>query len=356
MFKFFYKITLLLLLLSTSTVLYQKHTYAYHTLVQIDPIPLTQKLIKKEKYAEAYEYLSYFMQFEYMYKNTKAHLLLQKISDIRSSTDYQSSKIAEGIRTGTSDEVVGQVSAIGSDFFLIGDIRDLALESTHYFKDEKVDIVLVSLSSIGLIASVTTFFSLGSTALAKSGVSMLKLAHKSKRIPLWLRSYLVKQSKKIKERKDISSLKPLFKHLDAMRHKIGLNNTLNLLSQSKDFKSLAKMTTLSQRYGKESQMLIKLSKNTIMTQNKQLKNIPISSIKLASSYGINGFTHLLKGGEKRFIKSTQNMKAYAKIAYKGEIWKIALWLMKHLSDTMLLILMAVSTILLMPWKNKKKQR
>jgi len=350
MLKILYKITLLSLLLGASTLLYQKNTYAYHTLVQVDPLPFTQNLISQEKYAESYEYLSYFMQFEYMQNNVKAHKMLQKISDIRSSVEYQSQKIAEGIRTGTSDELIGQVSAIGSDFFLIGDIRDLALEGTHYFKNEEVDVVLISLSTIGLVASVTTFFTLGSTAFTKSGVSMLKLAHKSKRIPLWLSGYLIKQSKKIRKTKDISSLKPLFTHLETIHNKIGLNNTLNLLSQTKDFKSLIKISHLSQRYGKDSTMLIKLSKNKLITQNKILKTHHISSIKLASSYGTSGFTHLLKGGEKHFIKTTKNIKSYAKIGYKGEIWKIAIWLMKHLSDRVLLILMGISFLLLMPFR------
>lgn len=345
---------LLFLLILSTTVFYQKNTYAYHTLTQIDPLPQTQNLINQKKYAEGYEYLNYFMQFEYMKNNTKAHIMLQNISDVRSSTEYQSQKIAEGIRTGTSDELSGQVSAIGSDFFLIGDIRDLALEGTHYFNDEEVDGVLVSLSTIGLVASVTTFLTLGSTAIAKSGVSMLKLAHKSKRIPLWLGSYLIKQSKIIRDKKDISSLKPLFNHLEAMHKKVGLDATLNLLSQSKDFKSLSKISHLSQRYGKESDILIKLSKNKLITQNKILKTHHISTIKLASSYGTSGFTHLLKGGEKRFIKTTQNMKAYAKIGYKGEIWKLALSLMKYLSDQVLLIIMGISFLLLFPWRRKRR--
>jgi hypothetical protein len=148
MLKLFYKITLLLILIISSTVLYQKNTYAYHTLVRVNPIPHTKSLIEENHYADAYTYLNYFMHFEYMQENNEAQKLLQKIIEKRSSLSYTSEKIAEGIRTGTSDELSGQLSAIGSDFFIIGDIRDLALEGTHYFKDEEVDRVLVSLSTI----------------------------------------------------------------------------------------------------------------------------------------------------------------------------------------------------------------
>jgi len=355
MLAFFYKVILLSIFVGSSTLVYQKNTYAYHTLLRIDPLPYTKTLIDEDKYAEAYAYLSYFMQFEYMKDDSKANRLLQKISDRRSSLEYQRDKIIEGIRRGTSDEVLGQASAIGSDFFLIGDIRDLALEGTHYFNDKEVDSVLVSLSTLGLLASVTTVLSLGSSTVAKSGVSMLKLAHKSKGIPLWLGSYLVKQSKKIRESKDLSSLQPLFRHLEAMRKKVGLDKTIKLLSQSKDFKTFKTLSSLSQRYGKESNILIKLSKNTLITQNKILKNYDIKTIKRASIYGVSGFRHLLKGGEKKFIQSIQNMKSYSKIGYKGEIWKIILWLMKHLSNTVLFSLMAMSAILLLPWRKQKRK-
>ncbi|MDQ7085997.1 MAG: hypothetical protein Q9M36_14275 [Sulfurovum sp.] len=354
MLKFYYVFSLILLLSTATTLLYQKNTYAYHTLTQVDPLPHTQSLIKEEKYADAYEYLHYFMQFEYMHQDTQAHILLQHIADTRASFSYQSEKIAQGIRTGTSDELSGQLSAIGSDFFLIGDLRDLALEGTHYAKGEEVDKVLVSLSSIGLVATVTTLFTLGSTSVAKSAVSILKLAHKSQRMPLWLGSYLIKQSKKIKESKDISSLKPIFHHLETMRARIGLNNTLILLSQTKSFKALKNISALTKYYKKETHILLKLSSHTAQIHKQILKNTAIPTIKLASSYGASGFTHLLKGGGKHFIRTTQNIKSYTKIGYKGEIWKVILWLMKHLSDTVLLLIMGINTLLLLPFRPRKK--
>jgi hypothetical protein len=352
MFKFLYKILLLLVLLSATSLLYQKNTYAYHTLTQIDPLPKVKTLINQHKYAQAHSYLSYFMQFEYMKQNNEAETILRHIQAIRSSIEYQSQKIAEGIRTGKSDELSGQVSAIGSDFFLIGDIRDLALEGTHYFQNEKVDKVLVSLSTLGLVASISTFLTFGSTALAKSGISMLKLAHKNQSIPLWLGSFLVKQSQKIKHTKDLSTLTPIFKHLLAMRQKIGMNATLNLLSQSKSFHSFLSISRLSQRYGKESSILMALSKNQIIREHKILQKHHITTIKLASTYGVGGFTHLIKGGDKHFIKTTQNMKAYAKIGYKGTIWEFILLLMKYFSNTTLLLAIGISTLLLLPSPKK----
>ncbi|MBA1420567.1 MAG: hypothetical protein FAF03_06840 [Epsilonproteobacteria bacterium] len=353
MLKLFYRLILFFILILSATLLYQKNTYTYHTLTRTNPIPHTQTLINEEKYMDAYTYLNYFMQFDYMKHNPKSKALLNSIQTKRQSLSYQSEKIAQGISTGTSDELSGQMAAIGSDFLVIGDIRDLALEGTHYFKHEEVDPVLVSLSTIGLVASASTLFTLGSSAVAKSGISVLKLAHKSKRIPMWLSKYLVRESKVIRQTKDISSIKPLFKTLDTMHKEVGLQETLKLLSRTQNFKDLKSLSKLTKRYGKETDTLLKLSDKKLLTHANRLNKIDKKTMMLASTYGSNGFVHLIKGGEKNFIKTTKRMKAYAKVGYKGEVWKVFLWLMKHLSDTTLMLLMGVSVLLLIPWKRLK---
>jgi len=348
MVKLFYKLTLLLLLIMSGTLLYQKNTYAYHTLTRIDPQPHTKMLMEQKQYVDAYEYLNYFMTFEYVKEDKKAQQLMQQIIEKRSSLSYKSSKIAEGITTGTSDEFAGQVSAIGSDFFVIGDIRDLALEGTHYFKDEEVDTVLVSLSTIGLVASASTLFTLGSSAVVKSGVSVLKLAHKSKRIPSWLNKYLVREAKQIRKTKELSTIKPLFTTLDTMHKKVGLADTLKLLSHTKSFKELKGISKLSARYGQKTAPLLKLSNKKVLTHAHALKNVDKKTIALASTYGPSGLVHLIKGGEKNFIKTTKRMKAYSKVGYKGEVWKVFMWLMKNVSDTALIFIMSIASLLLIP--------
>lgn len=350
MLKLFYKLSLICLILLSSTVLYQKHTYAYHTLTHIDPLPHTKVLISKEKYADAGEYLGYFMQFDYVQQMPEAHSLLEKIKEKRESISYKSSKIAEGISTGTSDELSGQISAIGSDFFLIGDLRDLAIEGEHYYHDEKVDRVLVSLSTIGLVASVTTFFTFGGGSVAKSGVSTLKMGHKSNLIPPWLSLYLIKEAKAIRKTRKLSKIKPLFKNLNGLRKEVGIKDTLKLLSRTNNMKELQGVNKLSKRYGKDSITLLDLSNKKLLTHADKFKQYEKNTVKVASIYGMNGFTQLLKGGEKHFIKTTKQMKSYAKVGYKGEIWKVFLWFMKHLNDAILIAIISIASLLLVPFK------
>lgn len=344
------KFLLIFLLMLSATLFYQKNTYAYHTLVQIDPIPHTKALIAKEKYVDASKYLNYFMDFDYMKDNSEVKALQKTIAQKRNSLSYLSQKVAEGFRTGTSDELLGQASAIGSDFLVIGDLRDLALEGTHYCKHKEVDEVLVALSTVGLVVSASTLFTLGSSAVAKSGVSVLKLAQKSKRIPTWLNKYLVREVKHIRKSKNIANIKPLFNTLDTLQKEVGLKDTLKLLSKTQNFKELKSMTKLAKHYGNKISILLPLSNKKILTHAKQLSKVDVNTIALASTYGSSGFIHLIKGGEKNFIKTTKRLKAYAKVGYKGEVWKVFLWLMEHLSGAMLMVIMSITSLLLLPWR------
>ena len=350
MYKLFYKISLIGIIVLSAVLLYQKHTYAYHTLVRVDPLPHTKALISQEKYMDAQEYLEYFMQFEYVYQVPEAQELLRNIQTKRESFEYRSTKIFEGIYTGTSDEMLGQASAIGSDFFFIGDLRDLAIEGSHYLKDEKVDKVLVSLSGIGLAASVTTLFTMGGSSVAKGSISVLKLAQKSKSIPLWLQQYLVRQSRQTGKSKSITPMTVLFKNISDIKQTLGLKNTLKILSKTKNINELKAMSKLSKRYGKNTAIMLDLSNAKLLTHSNTLRYYDKNTVQLATMYGGNGFVQLLKGGEKHFIKTTKRMKSYAKVGYKGEVWKVFLGLMKHLNNTILIAMLSIAALLLFPFK------
>ncbi len=354
MLKLYYKISLIAIIILSATLLYQKHTYAYHTLVRVDPLPHTKTLITQNNYVDAQEYLEYFMQFNYVSQVPEAQELLTDIKTKRASLEYRSAKIFEGLSTGTSDELEGQVTAIGSDFFLIGDLRDLFIEGKHYFKDEKVDTVLVSLSTIGLAASASTLFTFGTSSLAKGSVSVLKLGHKSNKIPTWMGKYLAKQTTHIRETKSITSVMPLLKNISDIKQQVGLYNTLKILSKTKNIDELQTMSKLSKHYGKNTALILDLSNTKLLTHTDTLRYVDPNTVKLATSYDKSGISHLLKGGEKHFIKTTKRMKGYAKVGVKDEIWKVFLWLMKHLNDTILIAMLSIASLLLFPFKKLKK--
>ena len=214
MFRIFGKLIALLVFIASILILYDRGSSNsfnnLESLRRIDPIPRTQQLVNDRKYSEADEYLSFFMQFPYVYENQKAVDLLEEINRYRSDWGYKAKNIANGVIYGQSDEIEGQIAAGFSDLFVVGDIRDLGMEGYNYFNDDEVDEVIVALSSIGLVATGATIFSAGSTAPIKGAISFLKLAKKSGRMPAWFGAHLISISKKISHPKDLIKVKTLF--------------------------------------------------------------------------------------------------------------------------------------------------
>ncbi len=61
---------------------------------------------------------------------------------------------------GKSDEDIGKISAIVCRFLIIGDIRDLVIEGSNYINDRDVDKIIVALSTLGVLSTASTIYSL----------------------------------------------------------------------------------------------------------------------------------------------------------------------------------------------------
>ena len=122
-------------------------------LTRTDPLPRTRELVAQERYAEAAQYLDYFMAYGYVRGDPAAQHLAREIAARRESLAYQAGKAAEGVWSGQSDEAVGQAAGVISDFLVIGDLRDLARQGWLYAQGEETDPVLIALASLGVAAT-----------------------------------------------------------------------------------------------------------------------------------------------------------------------------------------------------------
>ncbi len=272
-------------------------------LKRIDPLPETMRLIDAKKYAQASAYLGFFMQFDYVKNNPKARRLYEALEQKRHSMAYQAKKVAEGVWEGKSDETIGKISAGISDFFLWGDLRDLSIEGYHYLKGEKVDKVLVGLSSIGVAASVATFASEGGIAPVKSGVSALKFIKKSGKMPLWLEKFIVRSASKVRKSGDLKPVKAFFDDFSTVMRAGGIGTTTTLLRTAPSLKAFHNSVGFAKMFGKESGVLVKILGNDAPVYYRLLKNnVSKKGFLEAATYGTKGIRTLAKVGEKRFLK------------------------------------------------------
>jgi hypothetical protein len=316
-------------------LLQERKTFDVSTLVRIDPVPQTQKLIKEKKYVEAEEYLSYFMEHPYVKENPKAQKLLKQIQEKRNSYEYKKDKLIEGVTTGGSDENIGRISAIVSDFLVIGDIRDLSIEGNHYAHDKKVDKLMVALSSLGLLATGSTIYTLGATTPIKTSISFLKYGKKINKIPTWFQKALIEEAKIAKNSNSLKNISKLLAPMNKLYEKVGLNQTLNILKISKNAKELKALVNFSSRFGKKSHVLLTTTNNQALHYAKMMPNVSNRSFLLASTYGERGLRGLKKVGEKKFIKRVAFNSHFIKSAYKGNFNPLINYLLKHISNTVL---------------------
>ena len=340
LFKIFFFTGTLLLVSLSLLVLEERKLFDTRGLQHKNPIPYTKELIKKEKYLDAQEYLEYFMQFDYVKENPQSQKLLHSIKEKRESYEYKKDKIIEGLLSGKSDEDIGKASAIASDFLLIGDIRDLSIQGSHYYHDEKVDKVLLALSSLGLIATVSTIYTLGATAPLKTSVSVLKYAKKANKLPSWLNEKLIKEAKVSKKTKSLKNITHLLDPIHTLYNKLGLTQTLKLLKTSKSLKELNNMVSFTSRFGKQSQILLKSTQNRAIYYSKLLPKAKTKNIFYASSYGTNGLKAMSKMGEAKFMLRMANKKGLAllKTGYKGNFNSLINYLLKHIPTWLLFTL------------------
>ena len=335
MFKFFTSLTILLLVIASLLILEERKTFDISHLVQINPIPHTQELIKEEKYVEAEEYLSYFMAYDYVKNNPTSSQLLQSIQTTRNSFEYKKEKFFQGIVEGNSDEDIGRASAIASDFLVLGDIRDLAREGMHYANDEKVDKLLLSLSTLGLLATATTVYSLGATAPLKSSISLLKYGKRANKIPLWLQTKLITQIELAKKTKSLLKIEKLLAPLQTLYKKVGLNKALQIISKSRNVKELTALTKLTTRFGTQTTVLLKSTNNSALKYMQKMPNVSKKNFLYASTYGEQGLKGMHKLGANRFMKRVGFSSNLAKTTYKGNLNSLFNALLKKIPNSWL---------------------
>ncbi|NCC30042.1 MAG: hypothetical protein EOM22_18315, partial [Gammaproteobacteria bacterium] len=224
LFKLPVKLTLLVLAVIAAGVLWQQAQLSVLALSRIDPVPETRAMVAEERYADAADYLDFFMAYDYVNQDPAAQALHAEIEAVRSSVSYQAGKLSEGLLNGTSDETVGQAASAITDLFVIGDIRDLAKQATNLAQGEDVDEVVTALASIGLVATAAQLASGAATAAtagaaapsvaasttAKGGIIILKTARKLVKLPPWLGKAIIKGAKTVKQTKKLDAVTDLF--------------------------------------------------------------------------------------------------------------------------------------------------
>ncbi len=196
----------------------------------------------------------------------------------------QTTNFTQGFIKGKSANVAGITGSVVADFTVVGDVRDLSTEYEKHEKGEKINEVIVLLSGAGIGLTALTVASLGTTAPAKAGTSIIKLAVKTRRMTRGFQKHMVKLGRKVfdwslfsrllKQNRGaynirraarqayhpeaIKPLKKIASQVNRIRKSTSTLDTVHLLKYVDSPSDLRKLEKISLKYGTRTKGLMKL--------------------------------------------------------------------------------------------------
>lgn len=327
LFRLPFKLTILLVALVAASVIWQRTTFMLMALTRIDPLPETYALVEEEQYAEAANYLGFFMPYDYVGDAPEAQALYQSIEDQRSDWRYQLNKLGEGLFKGSSDETIGQVASVTSDFFVIGDLRDLAYQGLNLAQGEEVDEFLVALATLGLVATSAQVIStmgasatagaatpaVAGTTIAKSSLIALKTAKRVGKLPGWLKTSVMTAARQVRQTGNMGQLRNMLGDINILAKTRG---GLNMLSNTQNATELRRMARFADTFGSQSATLYRVGGKAAVDISQRTATLGKETILLAATFGKTGLRVLDRVGALTFTKLASRS---TKMVYKGDL-------------------------------------
>ncbi|MFC1826294.1 hypothetical protein ACFLYZ_02750, partial [Thermodesulfobacteriota bacterium] len=164
-YNFIQLILLIILVLSSGLTL-----VSHYAGLKLDPVREIQKLTSQNRRDDALDMLEFFKKNQTGDKDT-----LKRIeNDLEYKTNEKIKSFAKGAVKGEVYDTYSGVGAISADLCVVGDLRDLGIQSWKYLIDNPdFDAVVMILSSVGVILSTKPFIH-GIESFGKNTVKYLK--------------------------------------------------------------------------------------------------------------------------------------------------------------------------------------
>jgi len=247
-----------------------------------------QLSINNKEFDDARMYLAIAESNHYAVDTKRYSRQIEKQDTQLTRISKNASQFITGFFSGQSENAAGIAGAVSADFTVVGDVRDLHTEYKKQQNGEQVNELIVALSGAGIGLTAITVGSFGSAAPAKSGVSLIKLASKTRRLSArfqkqllilgkrvfdWkLFSRMVKESpsftktlkqipraaKKAYHPKAVDPLKTIAKQVNSVRKSTSITDTLYLLKYVETTDDLRHLEKISLKYGTKTKGMMKL--------------------------------------------------------------------------------------------------
>ncbi|WP_297608373.1 hypothetical protein [uncultured Sutterella sp.] len=304
----------------------------------VDPVRYSGELIDEGRYADAEEYAAFWLSLpgvaadDRQARQVEANRLLAH--EKRSELSYQAAEVAKGFLLGESEEDYGRAAGVAADFTLYGDFRDLVREASHWLSNEEVDVLIAALAGAGIGITALSFGpQAGASGTVKAGLSALKAAKRSKRVPVKLfeeagavladaaksasragKKAGTKAGTKVGTKeaseaafKTLARLAPLV-DLARFAEKEGARAGLEVLARSEHLTDIPRVIRAAEPFGENAAAALRtLGPDFVRVSEKR----GAAEVKAVARYGPDAVTKLERVPAKTFLRDMRHLKAIA---------------------------------------------
>lgn len=302
--------------------------YSYLATVEIiHPNQYAQTLYEKEQYRDAQEYIEFYNSVPGIDKSEQLEQIYLQAEEQRHSLKYIASELAKGFVFGVSQEDYGRLAGFTSEMLVIGDVRDLSKAGYHWYQEGELDdfekfIAAISAINVG-IALISIGPQITTGVMAKTGTSILKVAHRTKNLTLPFIKNIIEVAKNKTLIK--TAIEPL-KHLCEFAKTKGITATMSVLSRVDSFTHLSAVLKAAVALGDDMVMLLKYGGKNLFAL---IDRFGSPTVKRFAVYGEGAVNLLEKVPAGKLLNDIQVfLKHTGDIFYR--ILKLALTILEYL--------------------------
>ncbi len=184
--------------------------------------------------------------------------LLDQVKDAQAkagSVTGIAGRFMRGLWTGEPTDAASLAGTAVGDLFVFGDIRAAAREGTRYLTGQKADPWILGLASVGIAITAGTYATLGASAPARAGLTLVKAARRTGRLNPVLAVRVARDVVKVEE---AGGLAELVGNVGRVETKAGTQAALDSLKVAEGPQDVSRLARLATAKGTKTRAIIKL--------------------------------------------------------------------------------------------------
>lgn len=334
-------------------VLFDRYDYLAEAAVR-DPENYCQTLFTEKNYRDLADYVAFYASVLGLTSTPAMEKLAEEAQAIRSDPSYIAKETAAGFFLGESHEDYGRAAQAASEFFLVGDIRDIYTAGTKLAGNQSLtepESFTAALSAVSLAVAAASIGPQATAGAAKGGIAVLKVANRARKLSA---GFIRELSAAAAKPAVLKTLAGPLAEIAAFARKYGVAPALEVLARTPRLEDAPRAIRSALSLGEDMPGLLKFGGPDVFAAVNRCGK---TAVKEAAVYGDGAVRLLDKVPAARLMKDAAHYtKITTKAAWKtlGLILSVASWLFSALTGILWITKAAFRLIRRRPEKATEK--